>query len=148
MPHNKTSRFYFILIRTCVWGGTCVWGCPYECRHTWKPEERVRAKAPGVTGSVSQLSHMLRAKAIILNNWRHSRLLSPVSSPVHLTLGPGYRFLKRPGEVRPQSLPNTWEAIPAVSFRTIPLAFSSSPAPLHSSLLENFIVLLPLSQKS
>lgn len=125
MTHNKTSRFYFILIRT--WGDARVWGCPYECRHTWKPEEHVRAKAPGVTGSVSQLSHMLRAKAILLKNWRLSQPLSPLSSPVHLTLGPGYSFLKRPGEVRPQSLPNTWEAIPAVSFRIIPLTFSSSP---------------------
>lgn len=148
MTHNKTSRFYFILIRTCVFGGAHVWGCVYECRHTWKPEEQVRSQAPGVTGSVSQLSHTLRTKAILLKNWRYSQPLSPLSSPVQLSLGPGYSFLKRPGEVRPQSLPNTWEAIPAVSFRTIPLTLSSSPAPLHSSLLEGFIVLLPLSQKS
>lgn len=139
-----------------VWGCACVWGgCAYECRHTWKSEERIRSQASGVTGSLSQLSYMLRTKAILLKNWRNSQPLSPLSSPVQLTLEPGYSFLKRPGEVRPQSLPNTWEATllshPCYLFQnqTSPLFFlSPSPAPLHSSLLEGFIVLLPLSQKS
>lgn len=90
-----------------------------------------------------------------LEELEDSQPLSPLSSPVQLTLEPGYSFLKRPGEVRPQSLPNTWEATllshPCYLFQnqTSPLLFlPPSPAPLHSSLLEGFIVLFPLSQKS
>lgn len=113
----------------CTWGG----GCAYECRHTWKSEERIRFQASGVTGSVSQLSYMLRTKAILLKNWRNSQPLSPLSSPVQLTLEPGYSFLKRPGEVRPQSLPNTSEATllshPCYLFQnqTSPLLFLPPP---------------------